>query len=101
MTMGDLKERDQLRERELSELYAQVEHKDTIMSECERRLVRNLKEKEQEIVSQLKRVDALETEKRDLKSKVEYLERTNEDRNLELTKVKNSVDSKKSKLEEL
>ena len=99
--MGDLKERDQLRERELSELYAQVEHKDTIMSECERRLVRNLKEKEHEIVSQLKRVEALETEKRDLKSKVEYLERTNEDRNLELTKVKNSVDSKKSKLEEL
>lgn len=43
-TLSDMKERDQLRERELTELYAQVEHKDSLMTECERRLVRSLRD---------------------------------------------------------
>jgi hypothetical protein len=74
-----MKERDQLRERELTELYAQVEHKDSLMTECERRLVRSLRDKEQELAAALKRSEALEADKRDLSAKVHLLEQRTED----------------------
>jgi len=78
-TLSDMKERDQLRERELTELYAQVEHKDSLMTECERRLVRSLRDKEQELAATLKRLEILEAEKRDLSSKIQVLEQRTED----------------------
>ena len=50
------------------------------MTECERRLVRNLKEKEQELLQALKRIEALESEKKELASKIQILEQKSEDK---------------------
>ncbi len=58
------------------------------MSDCEKRLVRNLKDKEHELASLKVRVDNLEHEKKESTQKIEFLERLNEDKNAELTRVR-------------
>lgn len=55
--------------------------KDTIMNDCEKRLVRSLKEKEQEVILLQKTLDILEGERKDQSSKIEFLERVNDERN--------------------
>lgn len=78
--VNELKEREASRERELQELYAQVIQKDSLMNDCERRLVRQLKDKEQELILIHKKMETTESEKREWVSKIEFLERVNEDK---------------------
>jgi hypothetical protein len=54
------------------------------MNDCEKRLVRNLKEKEQECIMMHQRVDVLEHERREATAKIDFLEKLNEDKNSEL-----------------
>jgi uncharacterized protein YoxC len=58
------------------------------MNDCERRLVRNLKEKETELQGLKKSLEVVNAEKRELLSKVEFLERISEDRNQELNRTR-------------
>ena len=66
------------------------------MSDCEKRLVRNLKDKEHELASLKVRVDNLEHEKKESTQKIEFLERLNEDKNAELTRVRQANDFKRT-----
>jgi hypothetical protein len=54
------------------------------MNDCEKRLVRNLKEKEQECIMMHQRIDVLEHERREAAAKIDFLEKLNEDKNSEL-----------------
>ena len=54
------------------------------MNDCEKRLVRNLKEKEQECIMMHQRIDVLEHERRESDAKIDFLEKLNEDKNSEL-----------------
>lgn len=58
------------------------------MNECERRLVRNLKDREVECQTLQKAKDLAEQEKRDLSSKIEFLERMMEDKSQELNRTR-------------
>jgi hypothetical protein len=66
------------------------------LSDCEKRLVRNLKDKEHELASLKVRVDNLEHEKKESTQKIEFLERLNEDKNAELTRVRQANDFKRT-----
>ena len=44
----------------------------------------------------LKKVDALDTERKELMQKIEFLERLNEDKNAELTRVRQANDFKRT-----
>lgn len=88
LSMGEMRDREVSRERELQELYAQVIQKDSILSDCEKRLVRNLKDKEHELATLKTRLDTLEHDRRETLQKVDFLEHLNEDKNAELTRVR-------------
>jgi chromosome segregation ATPase len=63
--------------------------------------VRNLKDKEHELANLKVRVDSLEQERREATQKIEFLERLNEDKNAELTRVRQANDFKRTQLDEL
>ncbi len=75
--------------------------KDNILSDCEKRLVRNLKDKEHELASIKTRLDTLEHDRREALQKIEFLERLNEDKNAELTRVRQANDFKRTQMDEL
>ena len=58
------------------------------MNDCEKRLVRNLKEKEQECIILHKRLESLEHENREYHAKVDFIEKLNEDKNAELIRIR-------------
>ena len=66
------------------------------MNDCEKRLVRNLKEKEQECIMLQKRVDALEHDRRECNAKIDFMEKLNEDKNAEIARIRQANDFKKS-----
>jgi len=61
-------------------LYSSLGQKDKVVNQCEKRLVKSLKEKEQECSCLAKQVEQLEAEMRESKNKVEFLEQMNDDR---------------------
>lgn len=63
--------------------------------------MRNLKDKEHELANLKVRVDSLEHERREATQKIEFLERLNEDKNAELTRVRQANDFKRTQLDEL
>jgi hypothetical protein len=65
ISLEEFRQRDAARERELQELYSQVIQKDNILNDCEKRLVRNLKDKEQELIMVQKRLESAELERRE------------------------------------
>ncbi len=71
------------------------------MNDCEKRLVRNLKEKEQECIILQKKLEAMEVERREAFSKIDFLEKLNEDKNAELLRIRQANDFKKTQVEEL
>lgn len=96
LSLGEMRDREVARERELQELYAQVIQKDNILSDCEKRLVRNLKDKEHELATLKTRLDTLEHDRREALQKIDFLERLNEDKNAELTRVRQANDFKRT-----
>ena len=54
------------------------------MNDCEKRLVRNLKEKEKECIMMYQKIDVLEHDRREAAAKIDFLEKLNEDKNAEL-----------------
>lgn len=48
LALDEYRARDANRERELNELFVQLTQKDSLMSECEKRLLKGIREKEQE-----------------------------------------------------
>lgn len=58
------------------------------MNDCEKRLVRNLKEKEQECIMLHSRLETMEHEKREAFSKIDFLEKLNEDKNAEILRIR-------------
>lgn len=71
------------------------------MKDVESRLVRTLKEKEQECMNLFKRLEILESEKREDTTRIEFLERMKEDSNYEVTKFKSTIDLKKNIIDDL
>jgi len=58
--------------------------------------VRNLKDKEQEVVFLHKKVDTLESQKKEAGQKIEFLERLNEDKSAEITRIRQANDFKRT-----
>jgi len=71
------------------------------MNDCEKRLVRNLKEKEQECILLHKRLEAAEHEKREAHAKIDFMEKLNEDKNAELQRIRQAMDFKKSQIDDM
>jgi hypothetical protein len=78
-----------------------VVQKDSLMNDCEKRLVRNLKEKEQECIILHKRVENLEHERREANAKIDFMDKLNEDKNAELLRIRQANDFKKSQIDDL
>lgn len=76
-------------------------HKDSLMNDCEKRLVRNLKEKEQECILLQKRMESLEHERREANAKIDFMEKLNEDKNAEIQRIRQANDFKKSQIDDL
>jgi uncharacterized protein YlxW (UPF0749 family) len=58
------------------------------VKECELRLIRSLKEKENECMGLEKRVEQLQSEFREATNKLDFLEKLNEDKAAEVHKLK-------------
>lgn len=71
------------------------------MKDCETRIVRTLKEKEQECAQLYKRLEVLESEKREDATRIEFLERMKEDSQFEVNKHKKTIELKKNIIEDL
>ena len=85
----------------MSELYASIGEKDIVVKDCEKRLLRSLREKEQERELLAKSVQALEAEKREWLGRIEVMERMGEDKQAEIGKVKQSLELKRAIIEDL
>ena len=88
-------------EKELGDMYGSLEHKDVVVQDCEKRLIRNLKEKEMQCTSLLKKIEQLEAELRETTGKVEFLERMNDDKQGEVLKLRSTVELKKNIIDDI
>ena len=97
----EVKQKEQRREAEMQDLYNNLNQKQKIVKDQEKRAQRAISDKDQELNDFLKKCHDLEQQTREFSQKIEFLEKYNEDKEQEISRQKGSLELKRTIIEDL